>query len=254
MVSQGKEIVIMEGLGELDKDKVSALACYTIAETLEAKVVILLSSSWALNPSKIMQICKKLGRQLLGVVINFVPESKIEAVRQKSAALFNGVGIKVLGVLPEVRSLLGVRVGELAQILGGEILTAMESTDEMIENIMLGAMTPDSGVDYFSRQPNKAAVIRGERADMQLAALETSTRCLILTNGVKPLPAVMSRAEEKHIPTILVNQDISAAIIGIEEAIANANFRSSQKLRRFAAILEGYFDFKALYSGLGLKA
>lgn len=253
-ISRGKDIVIMEGLGNLGVDKVSTLACYTVAEILEAKVIIVLRYSSTLDVAKIVQIGKKLHEQLLGVIINFVPKPKIETVRQELTALFNEAGIKVLGILPEVRSLLGVSIGELAKILDGEVLTSPQNTDDIVENIMLGAMTLDSGVEYFARQTNKAAVIRGERPDMQLAALETPTKCLIITNNVKPLPPVISQAEEKHVPIILVKQDASAAIAGVEEALAKAHFRYSQKLQKFEELLDCYFDFKALYSGLGLKA
>jgi BioD-like phosphotransacetylase family protein len=97
-------------------------------------------------------------------------------------------------------------------------------------------------------------VIRGERPDMQLAALETSTKCLIVTNNIKPLPAVVSQAEEKHVPIILVKQDTNATIAGIEEVLAKASFRSPQKLNMFGEVLNRYFDFEALNSGLGLKA
>ncbi|MGA7677508.1 MAG: DRTGG domain-containing protein [Dehalococcoidia bacterium] len=253
-VSRGKGIVIMEGLGNLDVDKVAALACYTIAEALEARVIIVLHYSSTLDVSKILQICKKLGQRLLGVIINFVPKPKIEAVKQGLTALFSEAGIKVLGILPEVRSLLGVSIGELAKILDGEVLTSPEAIDDIVENIMLGAMTLDSGVEYFARKTDKAAVIRGERPDMQLAALETSTKCLIITNNVKPLPAVVSQAEEKHVPIILVKQDTTATIAGIEEALTRASFRSPRKLNMFGEVLDCYFDFKALNSELGLKA
>jgi BioD-like phosphotransacetylase family protein len=253
-ISRGKDIALMEGLGGLGVDKVSTLACYTIAETLEAKVIIVLRYSPALKPSKIVPIGKKLGQQLLGVVINFVPESKMAVARQGLVALFHRTGLKVLGMFPEVRDLLGVTVSELAETLGGEILTSPENTSEIVENIMLGAMTPDSGIDYFGRKSNKAVVIRGERADMQLAALQTSTKCLILTNNLRPLPVVVSQAEEKHVPILLVKQDIPGVIAGIEEALAKTSFRHSQKLQKFGNILDAYFDFKALYLELGLKA
>ncbi|MFC2049662.1 DRTGG domain-containing protein [Chloroflexota bacterium] len=252
-ISQGKDVVIMEGPGNLYVDKVSALACYTLAEALEARVIIVVRYSSALNLPKIVQICKKLEQHLLGIVINFVPETKMEMVQQELIAQFHGAGIKVLGVLPEVRSLLGASVSELAEILGGEILTSPETNDNIVENIMLGAMTVDSGVGYFARKTNKAAVIRGERPDMQLAALETSTNCLIITNNVRPSPAVVSQAEEKHVPIILVKQDTTAAITGIEEALTKASFRSPRKLKMFGDVLDLYFDFKALYSELGLK-
>jgi BioD-like phosphotransacetylase family protein len=251
-ISRGRDVVIMEGPGNLDVDKVSALACYTIAEALETEVIIVVRYSPTLNLPKIVQICKKLGQRLLGIVISFTP--KMETVQQELTAPFHGAGIKVLGVFPEVRSLLGISVGELAEILGGEILTSPETADEIVENIMLGAMTLDSGTEYFARKPNKAAVIRGERPDMQLAALETSTKCLIITNNVKPSPTVASQAEEKHVPIILVKEDTTTTIAGIEKALNKASFRSPRKLKTFGDVLDCYFDFKALYSELGLKA
>jgi len=178
----------------------------------------------------------------------------MEAARQNLTASFQKAGIKVLGILPEVRSLLGVSVGELVKILEGEFLTFPENNDEIVENILVGAMALDSGISYFNRKQNKAVVIRGERADMQLAALETSTKCLILTNNLKPLPPVISQAEEKRVPIIIVKQDTSAATAGIEEALTKASFRSPRKLDTFGNVLDCYFDFKALYSELGLKA
>ena len=253
-ISRGKDIVLMEGLSGLGVDNVSTLACYTIAETLDAKVIVVLRYSSTLNPAEIAQIGRKLEGRLLGVVINFVPKSRIEAVREHVAGSFEEAGIKMLGMLPEVTSLLGVSVKELAEVLEGEILTCPDNTGEIVENVMLGAMTPDSGVDYFSRETNKAVVIRGERADKQLAALETSTKCLILTDNSKPLEAVVHQAEDKHVPIMIVKQDTSGVIAGIEEALAKTSFHNPEKLRRFESILGHQFDFKALSSELGLKA
>ncbi len=252
-ISRGKDVILMEGLGNLDRDKVSTLACYSIADALDARVIVVLCYYSVSELSKIVQIGKKLEKRLIGVVINFVPEPQIEVVKQELSGSLQRSGIRVLGILPEVRGLLGVTVGELAETLRGEILCCPDKAGEIVENIMLGAMTPDSGIDYFSRKANKAVVVRGERADMQLAALQTSTKCLILSGGVRPLPTVMSRAEENHVPIIVLSQDISAVIAGIEEALAKARFRGAEKLRRFENLLQRHFDFKALYQELGLK-
>jgi len=116
---------------------------------------------------------------------------------------------------------------------------------------MLGAMTLDSGIDYFSRQVNKAAIIRGERADMQLAALETSTKCLILTNNTRPLPVVVHHAESKKVPVMTIKKDTTGAIADIEQALEKTAFNSTQKLNKFENILEKYLDFEFLYSIVG---
>ena len=72
-------------------------------------------------------------------------------------------------------------VGELAKHLGGEIVNCPERSEELVENLMLGALSVDSGLDYFRRKTNKAVIARGDRPDLQMAALETSTKCLILS-------------------------------------------------------------------------
>jgi len=83
--------------------------------------------------------------------------------------------------------------------------------------------------------------------------LETSTKCLILTNNIKPLPPVISQAQEKHVPIIIVKQDTTAVIAGIEEALARASFRNARKLKILGKVLDNCFDFEALYSELGLE-
>jgi BioD-like phosphotransacetylase family protein len=252
-ISRDKDVVVMKGLSDIGVDKVSTLACYTVADALEAGLVIVIHYSPGFDVSKIVQISKKV-KHLVGVIINLVPRSKIETAGHQLSASFNKAGIKVLGILPEVRSLLGLSTGDLAQVLGGEILTSPEKTDEIVENVMVGAMTVDSGVMYFNRKENKAVVVRGERADMQLAALETPTKCLIVTDNVKPLPFVIVRAQEKHVPIIMVKQDVFGAIAGIEEALTKASFRSRRELEMFGEVLDSCFDFETLYSELGLKA
>lgn len=251
-IEQGKDIVVMEGPGNLNTDKVSNLACYTIADGLEARVIIVLDYSPNLDISKIGKIGGKL-KHLAGVVFNFVPKSKIERIRPQLTDSFNKMGIQVLGILPEVRTLLGVTVAELAQALGGEIIVCQEKADELVENVMLGAMTVDSGVNYFSLKENKAVLVRGERADMQLAALQTATKCLVVTDNIRPLPFVIVQAQEKQVPIIMVKQDTTSAIAGVEKALAESSFRSPRKLEMFRKVLDDCFDFEALYSALGLK-
>jgi len=251
-VSHGKDIVVLEGLGNLDTDKVSMLASHTIANALAAKLVILINYSSKLNVPRIARTGNKIG-DLIGVIINLVPASKIDKVKRDLKNSFAKEGIAVIGVYPEVRSLLGVTVKELAKTLDGEILAALDKADNTVENVMLGAMTVDSSVIYYSRKENKAVVVRGDRADMQIAALETPTTCLILTNGVKPLPVVLVQAEEKQVPVIIVKQDATTAVAGIEKALIESRFRSRQKLEIFSKVLENCLDFEVLYSGLGLK-
>jgi BioD-like phosphotransacetylase family protein len=251
-VAKGKDVVLMEGLSGVSIDNVSTLACYRFAETLDARVIIVLRYSTSLAPSNISRVVNELGQRLIGVIVSFVPESKLEAIGHNITAQFQEAGIRVLGIFPEKRTLLGMSVGEMAEILKGEVVTCPDDTGELVENIMLGAMTINSGIDYFNRMANKAVVVRGDRPDMQMAALETSTKCLVLTNGIKPIPTVMYQSESKHVPIIVVEKDTPGTVTNLEEALTRTPFNSPQKLKKFEEIVGKNLDFQSISEALSL--
>jgi len=155
-------------------------------------------------------------------------------------------------VLPEDRALFTLTIGELAERIQGEILNSAEKSAELAENFMLGAMCVDPCPEYFGRKANKVVVVSGERPDMQLAALETSTRCLVLSGNTAPIPAVLSRAEDKKIPIILAKGDTAALVMSIEDALGKTRFHQEKKLPKLTEIMEQHFNFQAVYKGLGL--
>ncbi len=250
-VVAGKDVLIVESPGSLKNDQVSALACFTIAEKIDTKVILLLCYSTGFKDSDIVQAAKKFGDRLAGVVINQVPESRLNAVQREAEDFFKTQAITLLGVLPEVRTLNGVSVSEIAVAVRGEIISSNDRAGELVENVMLGAMSPDSARDYYSRKRNKAVVTKAERSDMQLAALETSTKCLIVA-GNRPNASVMVKAEDKKVPVMVVNQEIKEIIAGIEEALSRARFCNVQKLQAMSALLDSRFDYKAMNAALGI--
>jgi len=114
----------------------------------------------------------------------------------------------------------GVSVEELAGLLGGEILNCQEKVKETVDHLMVGTMCFDPSPLYFQVRTNKAVITRGDRADIQLGALETSTRCLILTGGSRPIANVMQRAEEKGVPVILVSEDTVSVLRKLETGLS----------------------------------
>lgn len=105
-----------------------------------------------------------------------------------------------------------MKVGEIARTVEGEIVLLPEKADEVAESLMLGAISPESAVNYFSRKAGKAVIAPGDRPDIHLAALETSTACLIITGGRKPRPIVSARADDQGVPVIVTKLGtISAA-------------------------------------------
>ena len=250
--ASGKDVLVIESTGALKNDQVAALACYTLAEAINARVILLICYCSDYREAEILQVARKLGDKLVGVVLNQAPVSKLARVRDGCVEYFKSNGVNVLGVLPESRAMLGVTVGEISRAINGDIILFKDKANDLVENVMLGAMSPDSDRDYFNRLRNKAVVTGYQRTDMQLAALETSIKCLIVT-GQKPSPSVMVKAEDKKVPVMVAQKDVNDVIRGIEQALAAAGFHHPQKLQAISALLDTGFDYKALNAALGLR-
>jgi len=242
-VSQDKDVVIVEGTS--DQYEVSP----DIVKALDAKVIIVEGYSKELLAST--DSYSGLGKSLLGIVINKVPVSRFEQTKADVSCQLEKAGINLLGILPEDRALLTLTVGELAEQIQGEIISGAEQSEELIENLMLGALVLDPGPDYFGRKENKAVVLKSERADMQLAAMETSTRCIVLAGDSSPDKMVLDKAQRKNVPLIQAKNDVSALTASIEDALVKTRLNEQNKMPKLSDIIEQHLDFKLVNQGLG---
>jgi len=250
-VAKGKDVVIVEGVWRLRPGAKPVEAAYEVVKALKARVIAVEPYSEEITADGLSAKYRGFGESLLGVVVNKVPVRRLETLLEQ---LSSGAGeAAVLGVLPEDRVLFGLTVGEIAERLEGEILNDAARSGEVVESFMLGAMVVDEGPLYFGRLANKAAVLRSNRPDMQLAALETSTKCLVLSGGVAPTYPVITSARDKGIPIILTGGDTGSVVNTLEMALGKPRFNQPKKLPHLLQIMEKHFDFKAVEQGLDLK-
>ncbi len=243
-VSRDKDVVIVEAVGE--PQQIAGL----VGNGSDARVIVVEGPVEA--PGDGLAESKRVfGDRLLGVVINKVPAMRLEEVRSRATTAFAGQSIGLLAVLPEDRWLLALSVGELAERIQGEILNNPEKSGELADNVMLGAMCVDAGPLYFGRRANKVAVLRSERADMQLAALQTPTTCLVLSGGREPVHQVRHQAKDKGVPIIVAAESVPEIVASIETALSNARFNQEKKVPRISRLLVEHFDFAALDRCLG---
>jgi len=250
-VSPGKDVVIIEGVWRQRPGGRPFETVYEAVKALDARVIVV-EPYTEVAAAAPWNDYKAFGEHLLGVVLNRVPRSRVAPLYNRLSAALKQAGVALLGVLPEDRTLLAPTVGELAAGIGGEILNCADRSAELVENLMLGALTVDPGVDYFGRKPNKAAVLRGERPDMQLAALETSTRCLVLTGGTPPISSVLNKANDRGVPVILVGGDTLSTVNRVETTVGGARFNQEKKLPKLEEIMRQHVNLQAVYQGLGL--
>jgi len=235
-LSPGKDLVIIEGLAlNLSKG---------LPEAVDARVLVV--HDYALPLSAALPEYIKIGQRLLGLVLNKVPQNKLADARSQAARDLGAAGIKLLGTIAEDRLLAALSIGELAGIVQGKILNNPENSEELVENFMLGALTFDSGVDYFNRKNNKAVLLKGDRPDMQLAALQTSIKCLVISGGIAPIPMVAIQAKDKKVPLIQAAGDNLSLVSLIENAVSRAKFGEERKLPHLLEILDRSLDMQTL--------
>jgi BioD-like phosphotransacetylase family protein len=252
-IAQGRDVVILEGGCSLRQGYFIGLPVFRVAELLSARVLVVVKYDDDLQVlDDALTAYERLGPSLIGVVMNAIPRQRMPFIQELVKPALEERGVPVLAVLPQERLLLSVSVGELAEFLSGEILCGEDKTDELVEHLMVGAMSVDSALTYFRRKPNKAVITGGDRPDIQLAALETSTKCLVLTGNLHPSPIILGRAEEVGVPMILVRQDTLSAVEVIERFFGKTRFHLEKKVQRFEEMLQDRFDFERLYEELSL--
>jgi BioD-like phosphotransacetylase family protein len=113
-------------------------------------------------------------------------------------------------------------------------------------------MTAEAALSRFRRASNKAVITGGDRTDIQLAALETSTTCLVLTGNLRPSPLVIRQAEEFGVSVLLVRSNTIETVEQIEKFFGKTRLGQSAKLKQFETLLEKHLDKDRLYQTLGL--
>ena len=251
------DVLIMEGASNLREGYVVDLAPPDLARIASeagsaARGLAVIRYDDARSVDHFLAAQKRLGDMLLGVVVNNVPTMHMEFCETVLREYLEHRGIAVFAVLPRQRILQATTVGELADGLGAEILVRADLRDELVENLMVGAMGVDQALRYFRRRANKAVITGGDRSDIQSAALETSTKCLILTGNLAPSNAILARAEEAGVAVMLAPQDTLAAIEIAESYFGRSRFQQRAKIDAFRQLMDERFDIARLYQALGL--
>jgi BioD-like phosphotransacetylase family protein len=254
-VSEGKDSVLLEGGASLREGFSIGLGTPVVAQALDAPILAVTPfinrGSWV-DDGLVAEL--RLGERLVGVVANKVPDEEMDFVTNVASPYLEQRGILVLGALPLRESLQAIGVGELADVLHAEFLCLPDKKDVLIERLIVGAMSVDQALPRIRRITGAKAVITGgDRTDMQLVALETATRCLVLTGHLRPQPEVLRRAEENGVPVLLVRESTMETVEAIEEVFGKTRLGQAAKLDQFESLLAKHFDFERLCEALGLQ-
>jgi BioD-like phosphotransacetylase family protein len=250
----GKDILLLEGGASLREGHAVSLPTPDVAQELSSHVLVTVkyrSDIRVLDDTLSAKV--RLGDLLSGVVINRVPTEAADYIHQLAIPYLEKRGIPVLGALPEKRKLAALTVSELIDVLKAKVLTEHCDPEAMVETLTVGAMTADAALHRFREYSNKAVITGGDRTDIQLAALETSTTCLILTGNLQPSPLIVKQAEDFGVSVLLVRENTMETVEAIEQIFGKTRLGQPDKLAEFETIFAENMDFDRLYQRLELS-
>jgi BioD-like phosphotransacetylase family protein len=244
------DLVLLEGPGTLEEGRLFDLSMPQIADALNAVVVLVARFHSGVVIDALLAAKERLGDRLLGVLINDIPPNHWETVKTNIIPFLENQGIGVFAMLPRNELLRSVSVRELVHQLNAQVLCRPDRLDLMVESLKIGAMNVNSALKYFREACNMAVVTGGDRTDIQLAALETSTHCLILTGQIPPADAVLSRAEDLEIPILSVDLDTLTTVEIIDRTFGQVRLHEPAKVQCIRQLIKKHLDIKRLINCL----
>jgi hypothetical protein len=248
----GPRLNLLEAAGSLDEGLLYGLSLAQLSRGLDAPVLLVHPWHDCRSVDPLLAARADLGERLAGVVLNDVDPNGLDALRREIVPALERLGLPVLGVMPRSPLLRSVTVEELARRLQAEVLCSHDRLDLLVETLSIGAMNVNSAMEFFRRRRNMAVVTGADRTDIQLAALEASTQCLILTGVGEPLPQLVTRAEELDVPLLKVEHDTLTTVEVIEQAFGHVRLHEPVKATYAVRLVEEHCDFAPLFQRLAL--
>ena len=242
---------ILEGAGSLHEGLVYGLSLPQLAKALRSKVVVVNLWEDSKSVDALLNAKKELGEFFAGAVLNSVQPSEVKKIEEKIIPSLSELGIEVFGVMPKSPLLRSVTVAELIRRLKAKVICCPDKDELLVETLSIGAMGVNSAMEFFKRRRNMAVVTGADRTDIQLAALEASTQCLILTGIGDPLPQLIHRAEELEVPILKVDIDTLASVEVIEQAFGHVRLHESIKASYAIQLVQENVNIKGILEKIG---
>lgn len=210
-VAWEKNFVLCEGSGHAGVGSVFDLSNARVAKILGAKVIIV-SQGGIGKP--IDEVCvnnalfAKEGVQVVGVILNKVLPDKLDFISEHAGKGLKRQGLDLLGVLPRIEVLSNPTMELIRDELDVEPLNGSSHLQNLVEEVVVGAMSVQHALTYFKR--GVLVIAPSDREDIILAAATTlfgrgteGLAGLLLTGGQRPSDSVMRVVEALPFPVLL---------------------------------------------------
>ncbi len=204
-----KDVLFIEAGQDLSYGSSVHLDALSVAKTTGSKLVVVLGG----EDSEILDDATFLKRQVNvsgidfgGIIVN--KSKNPNDFKETSLQKLNGAGIKVLGIIPYKEELTHFTVNYAAEELFAKVITGGMGLKSEVKTVFIGAMSASAALSHpLFQKPGKLIIVSGDRSDMVLAALDSGAVGIVLTNNIVPPTNIVSKADERNVPLLLVPYD-----------------------------------------------
>lgn len=248
-MTSGKGSVVIEGTGHAGVGSVFDTSNADVAHLLGADVILVAGGGIGKPIDEVMlnqSLFADRGVRLIGVILNKVIPSKLDAIREAVTAGLRRKGIDLLGCIPYEPDLAKPSVRLVHEEINGKIVNGENSLGNVIDTVIVGAMAAHRALEYI--RPGCLLITPGDRDDLILAALSTCSphndniAGMLLTGGVMPHENTLAMLGRTSIPVILVDKDSYSAASTVHSLKVKIQPTDAAKTVLASRIVREYVD------------
>ncbi len=245
-----REMLIIETGGMLATARSLGLDAFTFSRELDAGILLVTSgpADQVMDDlSYLDMVFAKLQSRILGVIINQVHHK--EQFLQKYQSALENLSLPVLGMIPRNEQLNHPTLNTILELLHARVIAGTNGMQNRVARVFVGAMSGDSVLRMQSfRKPGKLIITSGDRSDMILAAIETESAGVILTNDLLPPANIIAKASAHNIPLILVPNDTYNAAKRVEHLVSITRPDDQEKIALLTELVDEHVAVEKLLS------
>jgi len=254
-VSEGNDLVVIEGTGHAGVGSVFRLSNAHVARLLNAKVVMVTLGGIGRPVDEVAvnrSLFEQEGVSVVGVVVNKVLPDKLEQTQHYLSKAFAASGLPLLGVIPYAPTLSWPTVQQVAEAIRATVLNGSERLSNPIAQIIIGAMTPPNALKYL--QDKMLLVVPGDRDDVVLAVTslhllseDVHLSGMVFTGGIRPQPQTMDLVCRTDIPVLSVDADTYETASCINDILVKIRVTDEDKIQTVFSLVREHVDFARLW-------
>ena len=260
-VARRADLVVIEGTGHAGVGSVFDLCNATVANLLDAKVVLVASGGLGRPIDELIlnqALFEKERVDVIGVIVNKVLQKKYHKIEPLIRKGLKRKGLDILGVLPYIKDMSMPTVNQINEEISGEIAYGPKKLlNKHMDNIIVAAMEPHDAIPYFK---DRVLIITGvDREDIILSAVGSrmikerkkfEVVGLVLTGGKAPHKSILALVKKAKIPVLISKEDTYRVASRIHDRVVKIRPEDKEKIRVAKNLVAEYVDIRKLIKAL----